>query len=125
MTFFNKDKEIVLKEMKTSVDGLSTAESSARIEKYGENKLTEKKKKSAIIVFLEQFKDLLVIILLIAAIISGVTGEWAGMGVIFAVIIMNAILGTVQYLKAEKSLDALKKLSAPSAKVMRDRKSVV
>lgn len=120
MTFFNKDKEIVLKEMKTSVDGLSTAESSARIEKYGENKLTEKKKKSAIIVFLEQFKDLLVIILLIAAIISGVTGEWAGMGVIFAVIIMNAILGTVQYLKAEKSLDALKKLSAPSAKVMRD-----
>ncbi len=120
MNLFNKEKEIVLKEMKTSINGLSTAESNARIEEYGENKLSEKKKKSAIIVFLEQFKDLLVIILLIAAIISGVTGEWAGMAVIFVVIIMNAILGTVQYLKAEKSLDALKKLSAPSAKVMRD-----
>ena len=120
MSLFNKEKDFVLMEMQSSLNGLSSAESKARLEKYGENKLTEKKKKSAIIVFLEQFKDLLVIILLIAAIISGATGEWAGMGVIFAVIIMNAILGTVQYLKAEKSLDALKKLSAPSAKVLRD-----
>ncbi len=120
MSFFNKDKEFVLKEVKSSGKGLTTAESDERIAQYGENKLAEKKKKSPIIVFLEQFKDLLVIILLIAAIISGVTGEWAGMGVIFAVIILNAILGTVQYLKAEKSLSALKKLSAPSAKVLRD-----
>ncbi len=120
MSFFNKDKEFVLKEVKSSVKGLTTAESEERIAQYGENKLAEKKKKSPIIVFLEQFKDLLVIILLIAAIISGITGEWAGMGVIFAVIILNAILGTVQYLKAEKSLSALKKLSAPSAKVLRD-----
>ena len=120
MSFFNKDKEFVLKEVKSSGKGLTTAESEERIAQYGENKLAEKKKKSPIIVFLEQFKDLLVIILLIAAIISGITGEWAGMGVIFAVIILNAILGTVQYLKAEKSLSALKKLSAPSAKVLRD-----
>lgn len=120
MSFFNKDKEFVLKEVKSSSKGLTTLESEERIKQYGENKLAEKKKKSPIIVFLEQFKDLLVIILLIAAIISGITGEWAGMGVIFAVIILNAILGTVQYLKAEKSLNALKKLSAPSAKVLRD-----
>lgn len=120
MNLYCKDKDFVLMEMKSSINGLSTKESEARLEKYGPNKLTEKKKKNPFMVFLEQFKDLLVVILLIAAIVSGATGEWAGMGVIFAVIILNAILGTVQYLKAEKSLSALKKLSAPSAKVMRD-----
>ncbi len=120
MSFFNQDKDFVLREVKSSSRGLTTKESTARLAEYGENKLMEKARKSPIIVFLEQFKDLLVIILLVAAIISGVTGEWAGMGVIFAVIIINAILGTVQYIKAEKSLSALKKLSAPSAKVLRD-----
>lgn len=120
MNYFNKDKDLVLREVQSSTHGLTASDAAARLEKYGENKLSEKKKKSPFIVFLEQFKDLLVIILMIAAIISGVTGEWAGMGVIIAVIILNAILGTVQYLKAEKSLSALKKLSAPSAKVLRD-----
>lgn len=120
MKYFGKDKDEVLALLNSSIDGLTSEESEVRLSKYGENKLFEKKKKSPIVVFLEQFKDLLVIILMIAAIISGATGEWAGMGVIFAVIILNAILGTVQYIKAEKSLSALKKLSAPTAKVVRD-----
>lgn len=106
--------------MKSSRIGLNSVEADARREKYGKNALIEGKKKNPFIVFLEQFKDLLVIILIIAAIVSGIANEIASMCVIFAVILMNAVLGTVQYLKAEKSLAALKKMSAPSAKVMRD-----
>ena len=88
--------------------------------KYGWNELTEGKKKSCIILFLEQFKDFLVIILIISAIISGILGDAESAAVIFLVITMNAILGTVQTLKAEQSLKSLKQLSAPEAKVVRD-----
>lgn len=88
--------------------------------KYGWNELAEEKKKSCIILFLEQFKDFLVIILIISAIISGILGDAESAAVIFLVITMNAILGTVQTLKAEQSLKSLKQLSAPEAKVVRD-----
>ncbi len=86
----------------------------------GENVLDEQAKKSAFTVFLEQFADLLVIILIAAAVISMISGNVESTIVIFAVIILNAILGTVQYVKAEKSLDSLKALSSPHAKVIRD-----
>ena len=89
-------------------------------EKYGWNELVEEKKKSVIQIFLEQFKDFLVIILIISAVISGILGDAESAVVIFAVITMNAILGTVQTVKAEQSLDSLKQLSAPEAKVKRD-----
>lgn len=89
-------------------------------EKYGFNELVEGKKKSAFQIFLEQFKDFLVIILIIAAIISGFLGDAESAIVIFVVITMNAILGTVQTVKAEQSLNSLKQLSAPEAKVIRD-----
>ena len=88
--------------------------------KYGWNELAEGRKKSCIILFLEQFKDFLVIILIISAIISGILGDAESAAVIFLVITMNAILGTVQTLKAEQSLKSLKQLSAPEAKVVRD-----
>ena len=88
--------------------------------KYGWNELAEEKKKSCITLFLEQFKDFLVIILIISAIISGILGDAESAAVIFLVITMNAILGTVQTLKAEQSLKSLKQLSAPEAKVVRD-----
>ncbi len=101
--------------------GGQTEENAKRLlEKYGENALEEKGKKSAYKVFLEQFADLLVIILIAAAVISMLSGNVESTIVIFAVIILNAILGTVQYVKAEKSLDSLKELSAPKAKVLRD-----
>ncbi|MGN0326424.1 MAG: cation-translocating P-type ATPase [Lachnospiraceae bacterium] len=90
------------------------------LQKFGENALEEKGKKSVFRVFLEQFADLLVIILIAAAVISMFSGNVESTIVIFAVIILNAILGTVQYVKAEKSLDSLKELSAPKAKVLRD-----
>ena len=89
-------------------------------EKYGFNELVEGKKKSILQIFLEQFKDFLVVILIISAIISGAMGDAESAVVIFVVITMNAILGTVQTVKAEQSLNSLKQLSAPEAKVLRD-----
>ena len=89
-------------------------------EKFGLNELTEGKRKSTFRIFLEQFKDFLVVILVIAAFVSGFLGDVESTIVILFVIIMNAILGTVQTVKAEKSLNGLKQLSAPAAKVVRD-----
>jgi len=99
---------------------LTSEQAKQNQEKYGFNELVEGKKKSTIQIFLEQFKDFLVIILIIAAIVSGFLGDAESAIVIFVVITMNAILGTVQTLKAEQSLNSLKQLSAPEAKVMRD-----
>ena len=87
---------------------------------YGFNELVEGKKKSMIQIFLEQFKDFLVIILIIAAIVAGFLGDAESAAVIFSVSTINAILGTVQTVKAEQSLNSLKQLSAPEAKVIRD-----
>ena len=107
-----------------ALKGLSGSQVQNSLEKYGENVLEETGKKSTFAVFLEQFKDLLVIILIIAAIISMVSGNVESTIVIFAVIILNAVLGTAQYVKAEKSLDSLKQLSSPRAKVLRDGKKM-
>lgn len=103
-----------------SENGLSSEQAEQLLNEKGENVLEEQGRKSVVSVFLGQFADLLVLILIIAAIISMVSGNVESTIVIFAVIILNAVLGTVQYLKAEKSLDALKELSAPKAKVLRD-----
>ena len=103
-----------------SEKGLTEERANELLQKYGENALEEKGKKSVARIFLEQFADLLVIILIIAAIISMFSGNVESTIVIFAVILLNAMLGTVQYVKAQKSLDSLKELSAPKAKVLRD-----
>jgi len=100
--------------------GLTSDEVLTAREQFGENELQEGKRKSVLAVFFEQFADLLVIILIIAAVISMVSGNVESTIVILTVILLNAILGTVQYVKAQKSLDALKALSSPHAKVMRD-----
>lgn len=100
--------------------GLISEKAEQLLSENGENVLEDQGRKSVLSVFLGQFADLLVIILIIAAIISMVSGNMESTIVIFAVIILNAVLGTVQYVKAEKSLDALKELSAPKAKVLRD-----
>ncbi len=104
--------------------GLPGQEAARRLEKYGPNELREGGKKSTARIFLEQFLDFLVIILIIAAGVSAVLGDVESMIVILAVITMNAILGTVQTVKAEASLDSLKQMSAPTAKVLRDGKTV-
>ncbi len=120
--YFNQTPEEVLKCLAADRTGLSSKEAAERLEKYGKNALQEGKKKSVIQVFLEQFRDLLVIILIIAAVISMFSDNIESAIVIFAVLIMNAILGTVQHFKAEKSLESLKAMSSPTAKVYRDGK---
>lgn len=101
-------------------EGLTADEAKKLLEENGENVLEETGKKSVFAVFIEQFADLLVIILIVAAMISMLSGNVESTIVIITVIALNAILGTVQYVKAEKSLDSLKELSAPHAKVLRD-----
>lgn len=102
--------------------GLSSETAEKLLREKGKNVLKEEKKKSALAVFAGQFADLLVIILIVAAVISMVSGNVESTIVIFVVIIMNAVLGTVQYIKAEKSLASLKALSSPHAKVLRGGK---
>ncbi|SCJ90252.1 Calcium-transporting ATPase lmo0841 [uncultured Eubacterium sp.] len=118
--YYNKQIQEILEEFQTTKNGLDESAVTKSREQYGENRLYEKKKKSVFTIFLEQFKDLLVIILIIAAIISMSTGNVESTAVIIAVLILNAILGTVQYVKAEKSLESLKSLSSPVAKVIRN-----
>lgn len=118
--FFQKTPKQALEQLQVTSDGLTSAQAAQRLAQYGPNQLAEGKKKSVLAVFAEQFKDLLVAILIAAALISMFSGNMESTLVIFAVLIMNAILGTVQYFKAEKSLESLKAMSAPSAKVLRD-----
>ena len=121
--FTNKDFNVVKEEFNTNLEvGLTTEEAKKRLAEYGPNALQEKKKTPLIVRFLEQFKDFMVIILLIAAIVSVVINpeEWVESLIILIVVLINAILGTWQESKAEKSLEALKKLSTPHAKVLRD-----
>ena len=117
--YYRQTAQQALESQQADLRGLSEAEVRRRAEQYGPNKLSEGKKKSTLQVFLEQFKDLLVIILIIAALISAVSENVESTIVIFAVLILNAILGTVQYVKAEKSLESLKAMSSPTAKVLR------
>ena len=117
--YYRKTAQQALDAQQAGPGGLTDQEAAKRREQYGPNKLSEGKKKSAIQIFAEQFKDLLVIILIIAAVISALSENVESTIVIFAVLILNAILGTVQYLKAEKSLESLKAMSSPTAKVLR------
>ena len=128
LTFHDKSREEVLKELSSAPDvGLSMAEVSSRKERFGENKLREKKKKTMLGRFLEQFKDVMIIILLLAAAVSFVIAcveknpkEFFEPVLILLIVVLNAIMGVMQESKAEKALDALKSMSAPHAKVIRD-----
>ena len=123
-------KEIsqIFKELKTSYKGLNENEVKQRLEKYGKNTLKEKKKESIFIKFIKQFNDFMIITLIIAAIISAVVSKMNGESdyidsiIIIAIVIFNAIMGLVQEQKAEKSIEALRKMTAPVAKVIRNGK---
>lgn len=123
--WYHQTQEELCKELETCSEGLSSEAAAKHLEKYGKNAIAEARKKPVWLIFLEQFRDLLVIILIIAALISAFTGDPESFIVIIAVITMNAILGTVQTVKAERSLSDLKKLSSPTAKVLRDGKTTV
>lgn len=118
--FYQMTEQDVRMQLNGSLEPLTDQQAKENREKYGPNELAEGKKKSTLRIFIEQFKDFLVIILIIAAVVSGVLGDLESTIVILVVITINAILGTVQTLKAEQSLDSLKKMSAPEAKVFRN-----
>ena len=120
MERYQQTAEEIQKTLNGHLQGLDDKAVNEKREKYGYNELQEGKKKTPLVVFLEQFKDFLVIILLISATVSGIMGDGKSAAVILLVITMNAILGTVQTFKAESSLKNLKKLSGPEAKVLRN-----
>ena len=122
--WYQQTKEEILSQFQVTEQGLTSSQAEKILAEKGENVLEEGKRKNTLQVFLEQFCDLLVVILIIAALISMVSGNVESTVVILAVIILNAILGTVQHAKAEKSLDSLKSLSSPNAKVLRDGQKV-
>ena len=118
--YYNYSPKEVRKQINNSYEPLTDLEVKQNQEKYGKNEIVEGKKKSKLQIFFEQFNDFLVIVLICAAIISGFLKDIESMIVILVVITMNAILGTIQTIKAESSLDSLKKMSSPMAKVLRD-----
>ena len=118
--YYQLSQNEVRREVNGKEEALTSSEVQQNQEKYGLNELVEGKKKSTIQIFLEQFKDFLVIILIVAAVVSGILGDAESAIVFLIVITINAILGTVQTVKAEQSLNSLKELSAPLAKVLRD-----
>ena len=130
-TWFNKSVEETYEVLETNIDkGLSKEQVEEKRKKYGFNELKAKKKKSLFVKFLEEFKDFMIIILIIAAIISGIVGVIEGEGItdtiiILIVVVVNAIIGVAQENKAEKSLEALQKLSSHASKVIRDGNLVV
>lgn len=119
--WYKKSKNEILKDLDVDEkNGLSSTEALRRLEKYGKNKLETKKKKTLFKQFLSQLKDVMIYILIIAAIISAFLGEISDALIILLVIIINAVIGVIQESKAEKALDALKELSTPKALVKRD-----
>ena len=118
--FFRLSTEEAKKEMDVSEEGLHTEQIQKRREQFGFNELEESEQATFFQVFFSQFKDFLVIILIIAATISAFLGEVGSTIVILIVVIINAILGTVQQMKAEQSLKSLKALTSPTAKVLRN-----
>ncbi|MBQ3438279.1 MAG: HAD-IC family P-type ATPase, partial [Fusobacterium sp.] len=120
MKHFTKTKEKLFEEFKTNLQGLNQDEVEKRLKKYGKNNLIEKEKEGIFKIFFNQFKDSLVIILIIASIISFFAGNKESTIVIILVVVLNSILGTIQTIKAQKSLDSLKKMSSPKCKVIRN-----
>ncbi len=123
MNWYQKNIDEVLTELTTSLSGLSTEEAEKRLKEFGPNELIEKERKTPFQMFFDQFKDLMIIILIAAAIISGFIGEISDTIVIIVIVILNAIIGFVQEYRAEKAMSALKKMAAISAVVNRDGKT--
>ena len=131
MKTYMQSSEEVLQELGVTAEGLSTEEAKRRLEKYGHNKLKEAEKPTLVQRFLAQLKDPMLIILMIAAAVSALTGmisgenEWAEVIIIIAVVLLNAILGVIQESKAEAAIEALQTMTAATCKVLRDGKMVV
>lgn len=122
MNIYNLNIKESIEYLNSSDKGLTIQEAENRLNKYGRNELTEKKKKPAWILFLEQFKDFMILILIVAAVISGVLGDLTDTVIILIIVFLNAVIGFVQEYRAEKAMEALKKLATLQAEVIRDKK---
>jgi len=121
MNWHSLDIEEIVRRLDTHLDkGLSEEEAQRRLKQYGPNELLEGKSRSVWQMFADQFKDFMIIVLFVAAIVSALLSEWTDAIVIIIVVVLNAVLGVVQEYRAEQALAALKKMAAPNAKVMRD-----
>ncbi|GER92997.1 ATPase [hot springs metagenome] len=120
MLWHQKEVSRVIEDLRSSVHGLSTEEAQRRLFEYGPNELKEKKKRTPFMMFLDQFKDFMILVLIAAAIISGIIGEASDTIAIIVIVILNAIIGFVQEYRAEKAMAALKKMAAPAATVLRN-----
>jgi Ca2+-transporting ATPase len=120
MNWHQKNIPEALEELHSSPEGLSSEEAQKRLEQYGPNALIEKKKKSLAVMFLDQFKDFMILILMAAALISGIIGEASDTIAIVVIVILNAVIGFIQEYRAEKAMAALKKMAALMAVVLRD-----
>lgn len=119
-TFFTIDESAVYEKVQSSEKGLTSKEAEKRIAEYGPNQLDEGKSKSLLMKFVEQFKDFMIIVLLAAAVISGVFGDITDSIIILVVVVLNAVLGVFQEAKAEEAINALREMSSPEARVKRD-----
>ena len=120
MRWHQKDIQGVIEDLRSSLQGLSSAEAVRRLDEYGFNELKEKKKKTPFMMFLDQFRDFMILVLIAAAVISGFIGELSDTIAIIVIVVLNAVIGFVQEYRAEKAMAALKKMAAPSATVIRN-----
>ncbi len=124
MHWYRMEAENVAEALKTSSRGLSNEEARNRLREYGPNELIEKKKKTPFMMFIDQFRDFMILVLIAAAVISGFVGEATDTVVIIVIVILNAVIGFIQEYRAEKAMAALKKMAAPVATVVRDGQTV-
>ena len=121
--YYNQDASTVCQNLQTTESGLNSEDAKARLAKYGPNALTAKKKKSMLMRFVDQFKDFMIIVLIAAAILSGVVAkEWTDAAIIMIVVVLNAVLGVIQEARSEAAIEALKEMATPNAHVKRDSK---
>jgi len=120
MNWHQKEVKTALAELDVPADGLTSGEAARRLAKYGPNELVEKAKRSALAMFLDQFRDFMILILIAAAVVSGFVGDLADTIAILVIVILNAVIGFVQEYRAEKAMEALKQMAAPVARVLRD-----
>ncbi|HYF31717.1 MAG TPA: cation-translocating P-type ATPase [Chitinophagaceae bacterium] len=124
MNWHSLDIQQVFQQTNSSEKGLSASAAAERLQEHGPNELVEKAKKSPLIIFLGQFKDFMILVLIAAAVVSGFVGDISDTIIIFVIVLLNAIVGFVQEYRAEKSMEALKKMAALQSQVIRDDKTI-